>query len=390
MTDRQPRRLSDRQRLAWLRLIRSDNVGPSSFRQLISRFGSADAALDALPGLTRRGGATKPLKIASVSEAERELELAERLGVRFIAVGESDYPVLLQQVDNPPPLIAVKGSPAIFQRPGVAIVGGRAATANGMRFTRSLAYDLGSAGLTIVSGLARGIDTAAHGGSIKTGTIAVFAGGLDRPYPPQNVALADDIVAQGGALVSEMPLGWSPRAIDFPRRNRLIAGLAYGLIVVEAAQRSGSLISARLAGEQGRLVFAVPGSPIDKQSAGSNGLLKDGATMVTEADDVLRAITPLIDQPMPPISTPPRRNTPPPAATDEDPALFESERDGLQDDDQSRVLESLSSVPTDIDEIVRHTQLSTAQVQLVLLELQLAGRIERHSGNAVSLLEAGV
>ena len=385
MTVAKPRRLSDRQRIAWLRLIRSDNVGPSSFRQLIGRFGSADAALEALPGLTRRGGATRPLKIASVSEAERELEFAERLGVRFIAVGESDYPKLLQQIDNPPPLIAVKGSTDVFERPGIAIVGARAATANGMRFTRSLAHELGSAGLTIVSGLARGIDTAAHGGSLKTGTVAVFAGGLDRPYPPQNVRLADEIVTEGGALLSEMPLGWSPRAIDFPRRNRLVAGLSYGLVVVEAAQRSGSLVSARMAGEQGRLVFAVPGSPIDKQSAGSNGLLKDGATLVTEADDVLRAISPLIDSPMPAQSAP-RRG----ALSDAEANFADGDRAGIDDDDQSRVLESLSSVPTDIDEIVRHTQLSTAQVQLVLLELQLAGRIERHSGNAVSLLESGI
>ena len=385
MTVAKPRRLSERQRLAWLRLIRSDNVGASSFRQLISRFGSADAALEALPGLTRRGGATRPLKITSVSEAERELELAERLGVRFIAVGESDYPKLLQQIDNPPPLIAVKGSTNVFEHPGIAIVGARAATANGMRFTRSLAHELGSAGLTIVSGLARGIDTAAHGGSLKTGTVAVFAGGLDRPYPPQNVRLADEIVTEGGALLSEMPLGWSPRAIDFPRRNRLVAGLSYGLVVVEAAQRSGSLISARMAGEQGRLVFAVPGSPIDKQSAGSNGLLKDGATLVTEADDVLRAISPLIDSPMPAQSAP-RRG----ALSDAEANFADGDRAGIDDDDQSRVLESLSSVPTDIDEIVRHTQLSTAQVQLVLLELQLAGRIERHSGNAVSLLESGI
>ncbi|WP_312794337.1 DNA-processing protein DprA [Tianweitania sp.] len=385
MTTVKPRRLSDRQRLAWLRLIRSDNVGPSSFRQLVSRFGSADAALEALPGLTRRGGATRPLKITSVSEAERELELAERFGVQFIAIGESDYPPLLQQIDHPPPLVAVKGSTDVFKRPGVAIVGARNASLAGIKIARMLATDIGRQGFTIVSGLARGIDTAAHGGSLETGTVAVFAGGLDKPYPNENIPLANAIAEQGGALISEMPLGWSPRAIDFPRRNRLIAGLSYGLVVVEAAQRSGSLISARLAGEQGRLVFAVPGSPLDQRSGGSNGLLKDGATLVTEADDVIRALAPLVgEQVQPPRSW--RKE----ALSDAAVAAIEVDAEQPDDDGRSRVLESLSPVPTDIDEIVRHTQLSTAQVQFVLLELQLAGRIERHSGNAVSLLESGV
>lgn len=386
MSGAKPRRLSERQRLAWLRLIRSENVGPASFRQMIGRFGSAEAALDALPGLTRRGGATKPLRIASISDAERELAYAERLGVRFVAIGEDDYPPLLQQIDHPPPLVAVKGSTQVFQHPGVAIVGARNASLAGIKIARMLAGDLGRQGFTIVSGLARGIDTAAHGGSIETGTIAVFAGGLDKPYPNENTALANAIADGGGALISEMPLGWSPRAIDFPRRNRLIAGLSYGLLVVEAAQRSGSLISARLAGEQGRLVFAVPGSPLDQRSAGSNGLLKDGATLVTEADDVVRALTPLVGEGMLRAASSPRAE----ALSDVQVALPNSDTEMLDDGGRARVLESLSPVATDIDEIVRHTQLPAAQVQLVLLELHLAGRIERHSGNAVSLIEPAV
>lgn len=257
--------------------------------------------------------------------------------------------------------------------PPIAIVGARNASLAGIKMARTLAADLGRDGYSIVSGLARGIDTAAHQGSVATGTVAVLAGGLDHPYPPENIELCNEIAGRGGAVISEMPFGWEPRAKDFPRRNRIVAGLALGLVVVEAAQRSGSLISARLAGEMGRLVFAVPGSPLDPRAAGTNGLLKDGAILVTEARDVAEQIAPLIGQPLPPpvsLEEPPDFSaTPPPA-----------------DDDRSRVIEALGPVPVGIDEIIRHTGLHPAQVFMILLELDLAGRLERHAGGSVSLL----
>lgn len=366
-------RLSDRQRLSWLRLIRTQNVGPASFRELINRFGSAEAALEMLPELMISGGAKRIMRIPSVEEAEAELDAASENGARFVGIGEADYPPMLKNMDNPPPLIAVKGEAAVFRLPAVAIVGARNASLAGIKMARMLAADLGRDGYVIVSGLARGIDTAAHQGSLSTGTVGVLAGGLDVPYPPENIGLCDDIAERGGAVISEMPFGWQPRAQDFPRRNRLVAGAALGLVVIEAAQRSGSLISARLAGEMGRLVFAVPGSPLDPRCAGSNGLLKDGATLVTEAADVSGAIAPLAGTRTrsiaPPEKAPDFSATPPPG-----------------EDERSGVLEVLGPTPVGVDEIIRHTGLNAAQVSMVLLELDLAGRIERHAGGNVSLV----
>ncbi|MER8672516.1 DNA-processing protein DprA [Mesorhizobium sp. M0615] len=366
-------RLSDRQRLSWLRLIRTQNVGPASFRELINRFGSAEAALEMLPELMISGGAKRIMRIPSVEEAEAELDAASENGARFVGIGEADYPPMLKNMDNPPPLIAVKGEAAVFRLPAVAIVGARNASLAGIKMARMLAADLGRDGYVIVSGLARGIDTAAHQGSLSTGTVGVLAGGLDVPYPPENISLCEDIAERGGAVISEMPFGWQPRAQDFPRRNRLVAGAALGLVVIEAAQRSGSLISARLAGEMGRLVFAVPGSPLDPRCAGSNGLLKDGATLVTEAADVSGAIAPLAGTRTrsiaPPEKAPDFSATPPPG-----------------EDERSGVLEMLGPTPVGVDEIIRHTGLNAAQVSMVLLELDLAGRIERHAGGNVSLV----
>lgn len=366
-------RLSDRQRLAWLRLIRTDNVGPQTFRDLINRFGSAEAALEALPELARRGNASAVIKAYPADAAEAELETAARLGARFTAIGESGYPPLLRRIPNPPPLIAVKGQEAVFHLPAVSIVGARNASLAGIKMAQRLAHELGREGYAVVSGLARGIDAAAHAGSIDTGTIAAMAGGLDKPYPPENVPLMEEIAARG-ALISEMPFGWEPRARDFPRRNRIVAGLSLGLVVVEAALRSGSLISARLAGEMGRLVFAVPGSPLDPRAAGTNGLLKDGAILVTEARDVLEALSPL-------------SSLPPPA-----PESFEEPPDfgaapPPDDSDRARILEALGPTPVSVDEVIRHTGLHPAQVFMVLLELDLAGRLERHSGGSVSLVD---
>ncbi|MER9866728.1 DNA-processing protein DprA [Mesorhizobium sp. M0136] len=366
-------RLSDRQRLSWLRLIRTPNVGPASFRDLINRFGSAEAALSMLPELMISGGAKKIVRIPSIAEVEAELETARRAGARFVGIGEADYPPLMKSMDHPPPLLAVRGNSAVFRLPAVAIVGARNASLAGIKMARMLAADLGRDGYGIVSGLARGIDTAAHQGSLSTGTIGVLAGGLDLPYPPENADLCDEIAEHGGAIISEMPFGWQPRAQDFPRRNRLVAGAALGLVVVEAAHRSGSLISARLAGEMGRLVFAVPGSPLDPRAAGANGLLKDGATLVTEAADIISAIAPLVGGWSPrtsPLEEPPDFSaTPPP-----------------REDDRDRVVEALGPTPVSVDEIIRHTGLHPAQAFMVLLELDLAGRLERHAGGNVSLI----
>ncbi|MBE1207087.1 DNA-processing protein DprA [Aminobacter carboxidus] len=365
--------LSDRQRIHWLRLIRTPNVGPASFRDLINRFGSAETAIEMLPEIMMAGGASRLVRVPSVAEAEAEIELAHKCGARFVALGERDYPQTLKRMDNPPPLLAVKGTTAVFGLPPVAIVGARNASLAGIKMARTLASELGRNGYAVISGLARGIDTAAHQGSLGTGTVGVLAGGINRPYPSENAGLCDEI-AERGAIVSEMPFGWEPRAQDFPRRNRIVAGLALGLVVVEAAQRSGSLISARLAGEMGRLVFAVPGSPLDPRAAGTNGLLKDGATLVTEAADVLEALAPLVGgQPFVParLQEPPDFNATPPTV----------------DSDRARVIEALGPAPVEIDELIRHTSLHPAQIFMILLELDLAGRLERHSGGGVSLVE---
>ena len=286
-------RLSEEQRLDWLRLIRTDNIGPRTFRDLINHYGGARAALAALPALARRGGASAPARICSREDAEAELKAARARGVEFVALGEPDYPPRLQMIDDAPPLLAVRGKLAVLTHPLVAIVGSRNASAAGVKFAERLARDLGAAGFGTVSGLARGIDAAAHRASLATGTVAVLAGGHDRVYPPEHGDLLEAILAEGAA-VSEMPLAWEPRARDFPRRNRLISGLSVGVVIVEAARRSGSLITARLAGEQGREVFAVPGSPLDPRAEGTNGLLKQGATLVTEAADVIAVLEPIL------------------------------------------------------------------------------------------------
>src|SRR5882672_1226821 len=288
-------KLSPETKLDWLRLIRSDNVGPRTFRALINHYGGARAALAALPNLARRGGASGPARICSHDEAERELEAATSRGVSFLALAEPEYPQRLAMIDDAPPLLAMRGKLPVLALPMVAIVGARNASAAGMRFAERLARDLGAAGFAITSGLARGIDGAAHRASLGTGTIAALAGGHDQIYPPEHGSLAEAIVTEG-ALVSEMPMGWEPRARDFPRRNRLISGLAAGVVIVEAAKRSGSLITARMALEQGREVFAVPGSPLDPRAEGTNSLLKQGATLVTEAQDVIAVLEPILGQ----------------------------------------------------------------------------------------------
>lgn len=373
MTEARPR-LSDRQRLAWLRLIRTPNVGPATFRDLINRFGSADAAIEHLPELMRNAGAKAPPRIPPVAVAEAEIETAARHGARFVCIGEPDYPPMLRRMDYPPPLIAVKGNVAVFALPAVAIVGARNASLAGIKMARLLADAVGREGYAVISGLARGIDTAAHEGSLATGTVGVLAGGLDRPYPPENAGLCERIAAGAGAVVSEMPFGWEPRAQDFPRRNRIVAGLALGLVVVEAARRSGSLISARLANEMGRTVFSVPGSPLDPRAEGANRLLKEGAVLVTGPEDILDALAPLT-----------LTETAPDTSAEEPPDF--SDAPPLVETDRTIILQALSPVPVGVDEIIRYTGLHPAQVFMVLLELDLAGRLERHPGGFVSLVD---
>lgn len=361
--------LTDEQKLDWLRLIRSDNVGPRIFRELVNRFGGADAALKVLPALARRGG-SRDIRIASREDAEREFAAIKKHGAHLVALGETHYPPRLRMIDDAPPLLIVRGNLDVLGQPMVALVGARNASAAGVKVAERLARDLGDAGYVIASGLARGIDAAAHRASLATGTVAVLAGGHTRIYPAEHEPLVEALLPHGAAI-SEMPIGWEPRARDFPRRNRLISGLAVGVVIVEAAKRSGSLITARLAGEQGREVFAVPGSPLDPRAEGSNALLKQGAILVTDASDVIAAIEPILGRPVEqPIEEPDRM----PAAAEPG------------DDDRSRIVSLLGPTPVSIDDLVRLSQSSPAIVRTVLLELELAGRLERHGGALVSLI----
>ncbi|MCB4768520.1 DNA-processing protein DprA [Ancylobacter sp. Lp-2] len=364
-------RLDDGQRRDWLRLIRTENVGPRAFRNLVNRFGGARAALEALPSLARRGGSLIPPRIPSPAEAEDEIAALARLNGRFIAIGEPDYPPPLRAIDDPPPLIAIRGRAELLTEPTVAIVGSRNASGAGRTMTARLARGLGEAGWVVASGLARGIDTTAHEASLASGTIAVVAGGHDRPYPRENEALQARIAEQG-VVLSEMPMGWEARARDFPRRNRLVSGLSLGVVVVEAAERSGSLITARMAGEQGREVFAVPGSPLDPRAGGTNALIKQGAALVTEVADIVDVLRPLVGR------------MEPPAGTHEDGE--EADYGEPADDARGRILALLSPAPVGIDELVVLSGRPAGEVQVVLLELELAGRLERHAGNAVSLI----
>ncbi|MDX0597296.1 DNA-protecting protein DprA [Sinorhizobium medicae] len=370
--------LTERQKIAWLRLIRSDNVGPATFRDLINHFGTAEAALEALPELSRRGGAERSFRVATVEDAERELEAAYRFGAVFVGIGEPEYPDALRQIDGAPPLVATKGDLKATARPSLGIVGSRNASVSGAKFAAMIARDAGAAGYVITSGLARCIDTAAHRASLRTGTIAVLAGGLDRPYPPENIGLLQEIVSGGGLAISEMPFGWEPRARDFPRCNRLVAGISLGVAIVEAANRSGSLITARYAADFGRLVFAVPGSPLDPRCHGTNDLLKQGATVTTSSADVIEALAPLSRDDL--FS---RLHVNEPALEELRPVPRAPD-----DSDRSRVVEALGPTPVEIDDLIRHTGLAAPQIHLVLVELDLAGQLCRHGGNLVSIATA--
>ena len=365
--------LTPSQKIAWLRLIRTDNVGPATFRQLLNRTGSAEAAIADLPRLSSRVGIGT--RVPTVTEAEDEIAGLERLGGRLIASGEPDYPPLLPYISAAPPLLSVLGGERLDLWRSVAIVGARNASSAGQRMTALLAADLGAAGHTIVSGLARGIDTAAHRASLGTGTVAVLAGGIDQIYPEENLPLARAIIENGGMLLTEMPLGWQPRAQDFPRRNRLVAGLSLGVVVVEAAKRSGSLITARLALEQNREVFAVPGSPLDPRAEGGNHLIQQGARLVTSAADIVDSLS----------EADPSRTTLLEPDWEPDFEVTAVADDEPGNDARSRLIEALSPAPTQVDVLIDTTGLAASVVQTLLLELDLAGRIEWSSGQLVAL-----
>lgn len=362
MADADPHSRVDR-----LRLLRTPHVGPITYRQLIMRFGSAGAALDALPMLAARGG-RRDFRPASLADVQRELAAIQKLGARALFVDEPDYPALLRATETAPPMLTVRGSLDLLRRPVVAVVGARNASAGACRFARELAHQLTGEGATVVSGLARGIDTAAHMGSIEGGTVGVIASGMDIAYPPENRELQERI-AREGLLVAEQPPGTEPLARHFPSRNRIIAGLALGTVVVEAAPRSGSLITARIAADLGRDVMAVPGSPLDQRAQGCNLLIREGAILVQNAADVMEQIRPIDSRA---VAQPVERWE---AGADRE--VFDTERCAVTD--------LLGPTPVAVDEIIRLSGLPGPAVQMALLELELAGRLERHAGGKVSL-----
>jgi len=364
--------LNEQDRRDWLRLARTENVGPVTFGALLLRYGAPGAALDALPHLAARGG-KREFILPPPDEIAREIEALDRLGGRFIFSCEQEYPAGLAALDPPPPVIAVLGHLHLLRKNMIAIVGARNASALGRRLAFTLARELGDAGLCVVSGLARGIDSAAHEAALDSGTIAVVAGGVDIVYPPENQALYDAI-HERGLIIGEMRLGEAPQARHFPRRNRLISGLSRGLVVVEAAERSGSLITATYALEQGREIFAVPGSPLDPRAKGCNKLLREGATITESAEDVLAVLRPMLGADF---REPPRDATPAPTT----PGSWELEADRIR----AKVEEALGPAPVAVDDLIRQMKGTPAEAVLtVLLELELAGRCARHPGNRVS------
>ncbi len=358
--------------LAWLRLARSERVGPVTFAELMRRYESAASALEALPDLAAKGGAKRSIRLADIGAVEKEYAAAMEAGAQMLALGAPDYPLNLSMLEAAPPLLWCLGDAGTARPETVGIVGARNASALGLKFTETLARDLGAAGYTIASGLARGVDAAAHRGSLATGTVAVLAGGVDSLWPPQNADLYDEIRAKG-AILSERPMSYQGRAQDFPRRNRIVSGLSRGIIVAEGAERSGSLITARYAGEQGRDVMAVPGSPLDPRSGGCNLLIRDGATLVRGVADVLEALAHM-------------RVEPNFTELDDDES-WQAPLDAADEVLRQSVTELLGLHPVPVDELIRRSGASAGLVALILLELDLAGRLRREPGGGVSLLD---
>lgn len=407
-------RLSDEQRLDWLQLIRSENIGPRTFRTLINRYGGARAALDALPDLVARHVGGRRVVLARRDDCQRELDQARRLGATFVAMGEPEYPPALRAIDAPPPLLCVRGDLRVFARPMAAVVGSRNASAAGLAFTDRLTRELADASFVVASGLARGVDQRAHRAALPTGTVAVLAGGLDRIYPHEHIDLADAI-CERGALVSEMPLGCEPRGRDFPRRNRIVSGMSLGVVVVEAARRSGSLITARFAAEQGREVFAVPGSPLDPRAEGANDLLRQGATLCVSGRDVIEALAPLVAGGVPvrdsfgedssyalnraetlwdetdlfgelesPLADPRLEFDDDGERGDDAPGLAQQSAFSGPMNVRDAIEALLGPSPVSIDDLVRAAGAPVADVQAVLFELELDGKLARHGAAMVA------
>ncbi len=364
----------DGERRLWLRLSRTESVGSITFFRLLERFGDAETALRQLPDLARRGGRTAPPRIPKPAEIDREVTAVQRLGGRHVAYGEAGYPQLLRHIEDPPPLLTCLGHAGLLDRPTVAIIGARNASINGRRLAEDIAAGCAAGGYTVVSGFARGIDTAAHRGSLDQGTVAVLPGGLDVVYPKENAALFDDVAARG-LILAEMPPGTQPQARFFAQRNRIIAGMSLGVVIVEAAQRSGSLMTARLANDYGREIMGVPGSPLDPRAYGPNRLIQQGAALVQTAEDVLAVLhdltPPTVGEGQGDLFTAP----PPPEPPAE--ALATA---------RAQMIECLSPTPCSVDEVIRACQVTAAVAQTVLLELELAGRVARLPGNRVHLI----
>lgn len=370
------KKLGEKERINWLRLIRSENIGPRNFSMLVELCGSVEKALEQAKDIAARGGKKKPLRIASEAEAVKEIEQTQKFGARIITQCEAEYPIRLREIFDAPPVITVFGNVEVLKKNTIAIVGSRNASANGCRFAYDIAKDIGRRGYIIASGLARGMDTAAHRGSLETGTIAVVAGGIDRIYPPENRDLFYKI-GENGAVVTEMPFGAVPKSQNFPRRNRIISGLSLGVIVVEASLRSGSLITARMALEQGREVYAVPGSPMDPRCKGTNQLIKNGACLIESADDILEVTDRLVEE---------RAEFLFERDKDFNNVSLKSAPDDVLENARPLVMEKLSMSPSPVDEVIRQTGFAANIVLTILLELELAGKLERQHGNKVALI----
>ncbi|MBI3441312.1 MAG: DNA-protecting protein DprA [Proteobacteria bacterium] len=371
------KKFSDQEKISWLRLSRTENVGPITFYKLLERFGSAESALESLPDLAHRGGRLGKLKVCPADLAEKELEQATQFNARLIARDEADYPPLLAQIEDAPPLITVLGHTQLLSKSSLGVVGARNASLTGRKIATHFSGEIAKAGYVIVSGLARGIDTSAHMASLSTGTVAVVAGGIDVIYPRENEKLYQEIAEQG-AIIAESPFGTEPLAQHFPKRNRLSSGVSLGVLIVEAAMKSGSLITARMAAEQNREVFAVPGSPLDPRSEGANKLIQDGAHMATNADDIIRELKGLR-----------RHALNDPSGESWKGALSLFTHTPVKELDESlriRLLELLSRTPVQIDELIRAAGAPAGDVLTVILELELAGSIERQPGNKVNLI----
>jgi len=366
--------LSQEEAFARIRLLRSPNIGPVSYFQLLRRFGSGVEALGALPELAGRG--RKNYRLAAADAVEDEIAAVKRAGARYLFHDSEDYPALLTETEGAPPILIARGDAAVAAGPCVAMVGARNASAAAVKLARDFAAALAEAGFAIVSGLARGIDGAAHRGALSAGsgsggTVGVIASGIDIAYPPEHVDLQEEIAACG-LLLSEQPPGTEPLARHFPSRNRIIAGLAAGTLVVEAAPKSGSLITARLAGEAGREVMAIPGSPLDSRSHGCNQLIRDGAVLVQSPEDVMELLSGFDGTPRSAF-----REALPAYLADDEPLA----------EDPADIADLLTTAPIAIDELIRQSGDSASAVQLALLELEIAGRLARHAGGRVSLGE---